>query len=93
MNSVQDINRAIIANQFTIDELNSIIEAVKFARANLGRDVKRELRPGARVSFVSSRTGQRYTGTVDSVKIKNVIVSTTQGRYRVPASMLTIETA
>jgi hypothetical protein len=45
------------------------------------------------VSFVSNRNGQKYSGTVDSIKIKNAIVATPMGRYRVPCNMLTVESA
>lgn len=85
------INAAIIAGNFNNDELNKIIEAVKFARARLGDNNKRAMRIGAPVSFVSSRSGLTVTGTVHKIAIKNVVVDTPQGRWQVPANMLTVE--
>jgi hypothetical protein len=88
--TIQEINTAIIAGNFSNDQLISIGDAIRYARAELAKQNTRTLRIGATVKFTSSRTGQSITGTVDSVKIKNVIVATAQGRYRVPASMLEV---
>jgi hypothetical protein len=44
---------------------------------------------GSRVAFVNSKTGVRFTGKVNKVKQKFVLVDTDVGvRYNVPASML-----
>lgn len=83
-----EITRAIISGTFSNDELNSIVEAIKFARAQLGRTKRRELRVGATVKFTSSRDGRTYTGTVDRIKTKFVLVNTPSGRWNVPANML-----
>jgi hypothetical protein len=48
----------------------------------------RSLVIGDKVSF-TGRGGRLVTGTVDKVKIKNVLVDTGMGRWNVPASMLT----
>jgi hypothetical protein len=88
---INDINQAIMQSEFTNDQLDSILMAVKFRRQQITKDVRRELRPGVTVSFVSNRTGQKYSGRVDSIKIKNAIVTTPMGRYRVPCNMLTVE--
>lgn len=88
--NIQEINRSIITGTFTNEQLNSIMDAVKYARSQLGRDTMRQLRRGAMVKFVSSRNGQTYTGTVEDIKLKNVIVTTALGRYRVPANMLEV---
>ena len=86
--NITEINRAIIQGNLTNEELNSIMESVQFARAQLGRSIKRNITVGANVSFVSNRNGQKYLGRVDKVSIKNVIVRTAVGVYRVPANML-----
>ncbi len=83
-----EISRAIINGNFSISEFDEIIQAVKFARTQLGRKVSFELRKGDTVSFVG-RGNRTVTGTVTDVKIKNVIVSTPAGNWKVPASMLT----
>ena len=88
--SVQQINAALVAGQFTNDELNSIGDAIKFARSRIQRKTICELRIGTNVNFTSSKTGQNYTGTVTKIAIKYVTVRTAAGLWKVPASMLTI---
>jgi len=88
---INDINQAIMNSDFSNDQLDSILMAVKYRRGLINREVKRDLRPGVTVSFVSNRNGRKYVGTVDSIKIKNAIVSTSLGRYRVPCNMLVVE--
>lgn len=92
--NVQAINTAIVTGSFTNDQLTSIIDAVKFARANLARTTKVSLRLGDSVNFTSSKTGMNYTGVVMKIAIKYVTVKTISGLWRVPANMLSIvETA
>jgi hypothetical protein len=86
--SVQSINAEILAGGFTNEQLSSIIDAVKFARAQLARKVATSLRAGATVKFTSNRNGVTYQGTLEKIKLKNAIVATQQGRYNVPMSML-----
>jgi len=86
--TIQEINSAIMSGSFTNDQLISIGDAIRFARANLVRQTKRQLTIGSKVKFTSNRNGMTYTGTVDKIKIKFVLVNTPQGRYNVPASML-----
>ncbi len=85
---IKDINSAIMFGNFSNDELTGIIDAVKFARAQLTKRTTRALRPGDTVKFTSNRNGITYRGVVDKIKIKYVLVNTPQGRYNVPASML-----
>jgi hypothetical protein len=87
MTSIDTITTAIKAGDFTNEELNCIAQAITFARAQLAREVKRDLRPGARVYF-KDRHGHRVTGTVESVKIKKAIVGCGVYRYNVPINML-----
>jgi hypothetical protein len=82
------INGAIMRGGWTDDELTSMIDAVKFARSQLGRAKLRSFGIGDSVKFTSNRNGRVYTGVVEGVKIKNVIVNTQMGRFRVPANML-----
>jgi hypothetical protein len=86
--TIQEINSAIMSGSFTNDQLTSIGDAIRFARANLVRQTKRQLTIGSKVKFTSNRNGMTYIGTVDKIKIKFVLVNTPQGRYNVPASML-----
>jgi len=82
------INGAIMRGNFSNDDLDSVIAAVKHARAQLGRAKLRSFGVGDSVKFTSNRNGRVYQGVVEGVKIKNVIVNTALGRFRVPANML-----
>lgn len=86
--NIQTINSSIISGQFTNAELNSILDAVKFARAQLGRQQARALRIGDVVKFTSNKTGVTYQGDVEKIKLKYALVKTTGGRYNVPLNML-----
>ena len=86
--SIQTVNNEILAGNFTNEQLSSIIDAVKFARARLTETNKRSLRIGASVRFTSNKNGMTYNGTVDKIAIKFVTVRTPQGLWRVPANML-----
>jgi hypothetical protein len=94
--NIQEINRAVIAGNFNNDELSSLIDAVKFARARLTDQTKRSLTLGSKVKFTSNRNGQTYVGTVEKIAIKYVTVrenkagSFTGGLWRVPANMLEV---
>ena len=84
-----EIARAIISNGYTVDELNNITDAIKFARHQLARRNTGTFVIGSRVAFVNTKTGVRFTGKVNKVKQKFVLVDTDVGvRYNVPASML-----
>jgi hypothetical protein len=88
LSTIQQINSAIMFGNFSNVELNSILDAVKFARTQITKRNTRALRVGDTVKFTSNRNGATYQGTVDKVKIKYVLVNTPQGRYNVPANML-----
>ena len=88
LTDIQQVNHAIMFGQWTNIEIQSMVDAIKFARANLARQNKRAFKVGDTVKFTSNRNGHTYTGTVDKIKIKFVLVNTPQGRYNVPASML-----
>jgi hypothetical protein len=88
--SIQTVNAEILAGNFTNEQLSSIIDAVKFARARLTDQTKRSLTLGSGVKFTSSKNGMTYRGTVDKIAIKYVTVRTPQGLWRVPANMLEV---
>jgi hypothetical protein len=85
---IKQINTAIITGTWTNDQLSSMIDAIKYNRAQLAKTVKRSFTVGAKVKFTSSRSGMVVVGTVRKIAIKNVVVDTPQGGYRVPANML-----
>ena len=86
--NISQVNGAILQGNFTNTELSSIIDAVKFARARLTEQTKRELMLGDNVNFTSTKTGQNVTGVVVKIAIKYVTVKTITGLWRVPANML-----
>ena len=88
--NIKEINTAIIQGNFTNDQLSSIIDAVKFARARLTEQTKRSLMLGDTVSFTSTKLGRNMTGTVSKIAIKYITVKTNAGLWKVPANMLNL---
>lgn len=69
------------------DELNTLVDLIKMRRTQITRRTVRCMTIGDTVQF-KDRGGRLYKGTVDAVKIKNIIVNCGGTKYRVPASML-----
>ena len=90
MLNIQQVNSAIMLQQWTDTELRSMIDAVKWNRSQLQKQVKRSLSVGDTVSFTSSKTGGNVTGTVRKIAIKYVTVDTGRTIWRVPANMLQV---
>jgi hypothetical protein len=90
MLSIQEVNRAIMLQEWTNTELSSMIDAVKWNREQLSKRIKRSIGVGDTVNFTSSKTGRNVTGTVLKVAIKYITVKTIDGLWRVPANMLTV---
>jgi small-conductance mechanosensitive channel len=89
--NITQINTAILQGGWTNDQLSSMIDAVKFARARLTEQTKRNLRIGDNVHFNSTKLkGAGVTGVVVKIAIKFVTVKTVSGLWRVPANMLTV---
>ncbi len=86
--NVKDINSAIMFGNLTNAELSTVIDAVKFARAQLTKQKTRAFNIGDSVKFTSNRNGLTYVGTVRKVKIRFVLVNTPGGLFNVPANML-----
>jgi hypothetical protein len=86
---IKQINSAIMFGTWTDIELRSMIDAVKWNRAQLTQQTKRSLRIGDNVNFTSSKTGKNTTGVVTKIAIKYVTVKAITGLWRVPANMLT----
>lgn len=87
---IKQINSAIMFGTWTDVELSSMIDAIKFARASLVKSNKRQLTLGASVRFTSNRNGVTYTGDVEKIKQKFVLVRTNSGLFNVPANMLEV---
>jgi hypothetical protein len=91
MKTIQEINSAIMSGTWTDAELSSIIDAARFNRARLAKQVKCSIRLGDQVKFYSAKRGMNVAGTVQKVAIKYVTVQTPQGGlWKVPANMLEV---
>jgi len=90
MKTIQEVNSAIMFGTWTNVELSSMIDAVKWARAQLTKDVKNTIKPGQMVKFTSTKTGKTMVGDVTKIAIKYVTVRTPSGLWRVPANMLEV---
>jgi uncharacterized protein YwbE len=90
MLSIQDVNKAIMLQEWTNTELSSMIDAVKWNRERLAKRIKYSIRVGDNVEFTSSKTGRLTRGFVKKVAIKYVTVDTGMGLWKVPANMLTV---
>jgi hypothetical protein len=90
MLTIQQVNSAIMLQTWTNTELSSMIDAVKWNRTNLAKQIKRSIRVGDNVEFTSSKTGRAMRGFVNKVAIKYVTVDTGMGLWKVPANMLTV---
>jgi hypothetical protein len=88
--SIQDVNSAIMFGSFTNEQLNSIVMAVKYRRAQVARETKQSLVPGDVVRFVNPRSGRTHQGAVVKINIKNVKVREGNTTWTVPANLLTV---
>jgi hypothetical protein len=85
-----EVNRAIFGGKFTNAELDTMTDAIRFARAQLGKGIKYSLSRGDTVKFTNTRTGRVMQGAVTKIAIKFVSVDCGVDRtWRVPANMLT----
>jgi hypothetical protein len=91
---IKAINSAIMFGNFTNEQLNSVGDAIRYARAQLTQQKKREFSVGASVKFRNSRTGGITYGTVKKINIKYILVNEQRPNsvftsvWRVPANML-----
>ena len=86
MTDLQRVLNTIRYTDLSNDDLNLIIESVKYARAQNGRRAARELQPGQQVTF-NGRRGP-VVGVLTEVKIKNAVVVSGKTAWKVPLSML-----
>lgn len=85
--NVKQINAAILAGDFSMEELRTIWDTVKLANQRASMLKARNFMVGDKVKF-TGRGGRRYEGTVTKIAIKNLVINTPAGSYRVPANML-----
>ena len=89
--NIKQINTAIMQGDLTNEELNSINDAIRFARAQLVVRNKSSLTIGSNVKFTSSTRGT-ISGVVKKINRKFIIVDQ-PGQFRswkVPANMLEV---
>ena len=89
--NIKQINTAIMQGDLTNEELNSIGDAIRFARAQLVVRNKSVLTIGSNVKFTSSTRGT-ISGVVKKINRKFIIVDQ-PGQFRswkVPANMLEV---
>lgn len=88
---IKAINSAIISGNFTALELDSIQDAVKFARSKTARLNSVVLKAGDSVKITHAKLGGTVVGTVRKIKIKkaDVFIPSKNVTYNVPLSMLT----
>jgi len=88
--SIQQINSQIMFGSFTNEQLNSIVGAIKYRRAQVAKENKRSIVLGNVVEFVNPRSGRKHQGNVVKINIKNVKVREGNTTWTVPANMLTV---
>jgi len=86
--SVDTIITELMSGSLTNDDIERVAQALKHARAQVGRQVKRQLAPGASVKFYHPKQNFYIAGTVNRIKQKYVLIDTPRGRYNVPANLL-----
>ncbi len=88
--TIEQVNSAIMFGSFTNQHLDSIVDAIKFRRAQVGRETRRAIAVGDVVKFTHPKTGRVHQGSVVKIKIKNVQVRENLTTWNVPANMLTV---
>jgi len=88
MSKIQEVNSAIMFGDFTNEQLDSVISAVKYRRAQIIKANVRTFWNGDTVKFVHPKTGRVHVGVVAKVKIKNITVREGNTNWNVPANML-----
>jgi len=86
---IKAVNREIMSGNLTNEDLESIILAIKFARAQIATRTKRSLSIGNTVVFRSTKLGT-HTGRVEKIAIKYITIRTPKGLYKVPANMVEV---
>ena len=88
--NVNQIVAELMSGSLTNEDIEKVAQALKYARAQVGKTVKRQLQPGVSVKFYHPKQNFYIAGTVNRIKQKYILVDTAQGRYNVPANLLEI---
>ena len=84
------INRAIISGAWSAADLQSITDAVAFARSKTARVNSVTFHAGDSVKLTHAKLGGTVIGTIKKIKIKkaDVFIPSKNVTYNVPLSML-----
>lgn len=77
-----------LVQNMTAKQVNDVVEAIKLRRTRMHRDAVHVLNVGDKVKF-TGRGNKTVTGTITKKAVKNVIIDTGAGKWRVPASIVT----
>lgn len=90
--NIQAINSAIISGTWSAQDLDSMQDAIKFARSKTARVNAFTFKAGSKAKLTHDKLGGTVIVTVSKVKIKkaDVVVDATGARYSVPLSMLAV---
>lgn len=83
---IKAINTAIVTGKFSVEDLDSIADAVKFARSRLAFNLAVTLTKGTKVRVNHAKV-QGIVGTVLKVKIKKADVDFGGKIFQVPLAM------
>lgn len=86
---IKQVNSAIMFGNWSDVELTSMIDAVRWNRAQLGKQVKNTLKVGDTVEWHSAKRGVTGRGVITKIAIKYVTVREGSMLWKVPANMLT----
>ena len=92
--TIKQINTEIMFGKLSNENLDSIIAAIKYRRAQITDQNKRAFRVGDSVKFRNTRTGGTTFGTVKKINIKYILVTEQKTNspmvttWHVPANML-----
>ena len=87
---IKAVNSAIMFQSWTDTELSSMIDAIKFARANLQKSVKRSLTIGSTVQYTSAKQGRKVQGEITKIAQKYATVRSNGQLWKVPMNMLEV---
>ena len=86
---IKQVNSAIMFGTWSDVELTSMIDAVRWNRVQLGKQVKNTLKVGDTVEWNSVKRGITGRGVITKIAIKYVTVREGATLWKVPANMLT----
>ena len=86
--TISELNSAIMHGNWTNEQLESMVMALKYARNQRARKAASTFWPGDAVKFYDRKRGVTYTGKVEKVKLKFALVTTATTRFNVPLSLL-----